>query len=241
MRHLEELINRQIHRWNAMASALAHAVPGEAPKEAPPPPPPMSIAISRQVGAGARSLAINLSERLGYTIFGRDAIDYVARDLHVQRQIIDSLDERTRGEFELMLDSFLSGHEIASEEYAASLARVIRAMALKGGVILLGRGAPLVLRGSPQCLRLLMVAPLEIRIQRVAGYEHCDPSEARRMVLERDRERENCARRLYRCDPLNPLDYDLVINTDRVPVEQATDMVMSILQARGAAATAAVA
>ncbi len=130
MRNLEELISRQINRWNSIQQAL-HYDPGSLPSTpeitvGEPSQVHPAICVSHDLGSGAREILRNLGDRLGYEIYGKAIIDDIALDLGVQRMLVDSFDERAVSGIKVMIDTFLAGREISSDEYLASLPRMFR-------------------------------------------------------------------------------------------------------------------
>lgn len=236
VRNIEEIVNRQIKCWNSLTSVL-HYEPGDTsggqaseviqPAVAHP-----VICISRDVGSGARVIVQNLCERLGYEVFGHALIDEIARDMNVQRQLVDALDETSRNELELIIESYLKGREIDSQEYYCSLVRVIRAIALKGGLILLGRGGAFIL-GDQSALNVLITADVPDRIERLMGYENLDREAAEKKLHESDLRREKFARKLFKKDIHDIKTYDLVINTTRICPAAAAQLILKALEYRG--------
>jgi cytidylate kinase len=233
--HIETLIDRQINRWNNITQLLRYA-PGQSPKasaaEIKPGLRHPVICVSRRIGSGARAIVTLLGQRLGYEIFGSLLIDEIAKDLHVQRKLVDSLDETARGEVETMLESYLHGREISSEEYFRSLIRVVETLTLQGGVILLGRGTSFIV-GHHAALRILITAPIEQRVKRLMEYQKLDEAEAHRRVSESDHQRHGFVQRYWKTDINDPLNYDLVINTERLHPADASALILLALEKRG--------
>lgn len=236
MRNIEEIVQRQVNRWNSITQVL-HYVPGQKPVPTAVPAeagalkhPP--ICISRELGSGAREICRYLCARLGYEIFGSSIIDEIAKDLKVTRQLVSSLDEHGRSELEMMLETYLRGREIESQEYFKSLVRVVKTLGNNGGVVLLGRGSTFILKDLA-ALNVLIVAPLELRIHRMMEYDNLSEKEAHEKVLGYDHQRENFIRNYFGQNIHNPGLFDLVINTGRIPPEEAGELVIQALKTRG--------
>lgn len=236
MRNIEEIVHRQVNRWNSIAQTL-HYVPGQTPNKKASMAATWAavhpvICISRETGSGAREVAKRICERLGYELFGSAIIDEIAKDLNVQRELVDSLDERGRGELQMILETYLRGREIESQEYLGSLIRVIKTMAMKGGVVLLGRGASFILRDQ-SALNVLVVAPFETRVKRLMQYDHVDEETARKKILEADHQRERFVRGVFGQNIHDPSNFDLAINTNRIQPSEAAEIVFTTLEMRG--------
>ncbi len=237
-RNIEELINRQIHRWNSMSGILQRRPDAlvddalerqaaEAERAIHP-----VICISRQMGSGAREIARLLARRLNYELFGREIINQIARDLKVREQLIRSLDEDDRDALEVLVDSFLSGHMIELSDFLNSLVRVVQTLALKGGVVMLGRGAHYILRDS-SALNVRIIAPVCERVDRVRQYLNIDVDRAHKLIEHSDLVRCRFMKKFFHCDLNEPGLFDLVINTSRLPVVASTELILSALRVRG--------
>ena len=233
MRNVEEIIGRQLTRWNSVAQLL-NKVPGQQTQAAPTPGQQHPvICISRDLGCGARIVAKSLAARLGYDIFGSQMIDAIARDLDVQRHMVDGLDESDKTGLRMMLETYMRGREIAPDEYLAALVRVVQTMAMRGGVILLGRGASFVLR-EKSALNVRLTAPMEIRIERLMQYEDMSRQEATAKIQEADRTRERFIKKYFGENVLvRAQAFDLGINLGRIAPADAPELILHALELRG--------
>jgi cytidylate kinase len=191
-----------------------------------------AICLSRQIGAGARQIAERFCEQTGYELVGKTLIDELARDLKVQRWLIDNLDEALRNELDIAIRSRLSGHEIDNADYGAALKRVVRTFGRQGGVVLLGRGAANVLCDR-SALNVLVTAPRDQRIRRVMSYQNINEAGATEIVRQFDRDREQFLRRHFDAAMLDPSLYDLCLDLHRLTVDAAVALILLTLDRRG--------
>lgn len=136
----------------------------------------------------------------------------------------------------------------ASEAYATLLARTIQAVAAGGDAVCVGRAGNEALAGIPGTFHVLVIAGEAERIRRVGRAEQMDAFDARDRVHESDANRRRYVRQFFGADWLDPARYDLVINTDREPIEGAAQAIITAARAAamesesaGAAAAPAVA
>lgn len=240
MRHIEELIGRQVHRWNSIAQALKIGCEQEGESS------PQAVAaaeatgrlhpvicFSRDLGSGARVVSRCICDRLNYHIYGTDTLDAVANDMQVQRELISALDEHGQNQLEMMVMTFMAGREIDRHEYLTSLTRVMKSMAMKGGVVLLGRGAPFIV-GSQAALNVMVTAPLDTRVKRLTQYDpELNETSARKKILEHDQRRNRFIHHCFHIDAHCPECYDLAINTGNIDPENAAEIVFAALEAKG--------
>lgn len=230
MRSTVKIVQEQVLQYEMVRKS------GQAPEESAPQETTVALThpplcISRTLGAGARSAARQVCERLRYQLFGRDLIDEIAKDLKVQRLIIDSLDETSRNNLEVMLATFLQGKQIEDLEYKQALFRVVQSLAAQGGVVFLGRGAGCILRGR-SALNVLITANLETRVRRVMEYDGLNERQARERVRRFDESRERFRQRMFNLTG-HPCEYDLCVNTTRVDPLKASALIFKALEVRG--------
>ena len=99
--------------------------------------------------------------------------------------------------------------------------------ALKGDVIIYGRGGQDLLKDIKSVFRTRIVAPFEDRVERWAEREWIDPELARFLVRKSDQQRAGFIKYYFDRDWEDPLDYDLVINTQRLSEGKAVELICS--------------
>jgi cytidylate kinase len=222
----EKLIQRQIHQWSRYRELLESATePGEVERR------PI-ITISRELGAGGRKLAAALAKRLDLQVHGISLIDQIARDTNLERQIIEHLDEQARSQVDLWVRGVLKQRIFLRDNYHVSLVKAIRALAAMGGVVILGRGANIILEDNAS-LRIRLTASPENRLKNVMMYEGASEEKAQQLIQEADESRREFIKKLFRVDPDDTHLYDLVINTDNLPMRRVVHIVMTALEVRG--------
>ena len=119
------------------------------------------------------------------------------------------------------------GHELEDEKYFDAIRSVIRALAAQGNVVIVGRGANVILRDVSSVLRVGVVARLEDRVRVIIAREHLDEEQALRTIEARDQARGLHFSQAFGLDvPDSPELYHLVINTSDVDLDYAADMII---------------
>ncbi|MBI3974386.1 MAG: cytidylate kinase-like family protein [Chloroflexi bacterium] len=124
----------------------------------------------------------------------------------------------------------------AYEAYAALLARTMRAAATEGDAVIVGRAGNVALAGFPGALHVLVVANAMQRVRHVAGAFGVDAFDALDLSRESDRQRAAHAKQFFGVNWLDPLRYDLVINTDAMRPDAAAEVIAGAARARAAMA-----
>lgn len=119
--------------------------------------------------------------------------------------------------------------ELASG-YADLVRRVILECAQTGNVIIVGRGGQAILRDMSGVLRVKIVGSEEIRARRLMQRLGIDAKEAERQIRRSDRERARYLKHFHGLDWEDPQLYDLVLNTDRLTVDAAVQLIIEAAQ-----------
>ena len=79
-------------------------------------------------------------------------------------------------------------------------------------------------------VRVRMVAPFDVRVNRIALANGLTTGAADPLVAKVDHERKDFIRDQFQKDPRDPMNYDLVINTSALTVEGTAAIVMAALR-----------
>ena len=142
--------------------------------------------------------------------------------------MVRSLDEKTQGSIELIIDDFLGLRRLSEHTYIKSLARVVLAICSKENAVILGRGGNFIVPPN-QVLRVRIIAPFKIRIKNSKAYEYPKLSEMdiRERLLKVHIERKEFIRKYFHKDLSNANYYDLVINTEHLSLDQSAKIIIS--------------
>lgn len=99
----------------------------------------------------------------------------------------------------------------------------IRELAERGNVIIVGRGAQVLLADFPHALHLRIVAGEAYRAAAVARARGIDPKAALRIIRDLDQHRADYVKANYRRGIDDPLLYDLVLRMDRLNLDELVE------------------
>ena len=119
----------------------------------------------------------------------------------------------------------------SEREYLDHTESVIR-RAAEHGVVILGRGASIVLRNHPRALHVRLDAPPEERIRQAMERNGVGDREARRAQKETDSARRHYLQHFYRTDIRDPSLYHLWLDTTAIPLEACADLITRAALAR---------
>jgi cytidylate kinase len=182
------------------------------------------ITITREYGAGGGEVAKRLADTLGWEVLDRELLHQAAEIEHMPDAELERLDEKAVS----MADRFRL--HPPHQKYLHGLTEAARQAAKKGNVVLVGRGARHLLGEMPDTFHLRLVAPREWRAERMARLEGWSVDEARARCLEVDRIRDLFTRYFFGPSATEPAQYDLVVNTARVPLDDVTNVVAAMVR-----------
>jgi cytidylate kinase len=119
------------------------------------------------------------------------------------------------------------------EGYVRMVGLVIRGLAHEGNVLILGRGGQVLLKDHPGALHVQTVASRGERVQVITARYALDARDAQNRLRASDRARFDYLRRYHDANWLDPTLYHLVINTGRVPVSTAVELIIAAQRALG--------
>ncbi len=190
------------------------------------------VTISRGMGTGGDEVGRLLAERLGVEYYGHEVLDAVAKHAKVQGSLMNKLHEQVSKSSDAWLYAMVFGKNVTRTDYQHALVTTVRGMYRTGGVIV-GRGGHLILAGR-DVLRVRIVGSPEACAKRVALEDDIDETLARKMVTESNRKRGKFLWDVFRSRGNDPVNFDLVINTDHLAdYDHAVELIMTALTLRG--------
>lgn len=182
------------------------------------------ITISRQVGSLGDEAAQMLAAELDYHLVTREDIHALAagHDPKFARDVQRLEDEGHPGFWEKLL--------LGMPYYHSLYAAVICELAGRDRVVIMGRGAQVVLKGIPHILRARVVAPAEVRAARIMASLGLERGTAENYLQHEDHERRELVRQVFRQDPRDWGLYHLVLNSGDLDVDGVTSVLRRALK-----------
>ena len=215
---VDKIVEEQIKRWQS-----------ERKKKYKKPIRPV-ITMSRLPGAGSQILAQSLVDDLKIDFFGSEIVERIAKNSKVSERIVQTLDEQDRSIVADWIQLLGKGHMWAYE-YLEHLTKVVNSIGAHGHALIVGRGAGFILP-TEVSLRLLLVAPLQTRIDNVMKAYNVSENEARRRIVRTESDRKAFIRKYFDADMTDPIHYDLVINTQNLHIDVAVKIVEEAFNSR---------
>lgn len=177
----------------------------------------------------------------------QEVIDY-SEENHKIRSFLDRLFDRSRPVVRTRIWKEDSTGTRTTEEIhltedsaVALVKKAVRSAYEAGNLVIVGRGGQMILKDESDVLHVRIEAPLEMRIQRVKNdmkhsrkeyNAHIDiRREAQDLIIEKDNKSRDYIERFYQANWDDPLLYHIVLNTGRLSIDQAAQMIVDLVSA----------
>lgn len=179
------------------------------------------IAISRGSLAGATLLAEAVASKLQVPCISRDHIaSEAAQAAGVSEGTLIRQMERP--------PSFFDPYAREREVYLSHVRAALSQHAVEGSFVYHGHGGHFLLADIPNLLRVRVVAPMKFRVAAVMESQGLDATAAKNQVHRADKHREKWVRFLYGVDWQDPSFYDLIVNLEKLSVEEACEVLTQV-------------
>jgi cytidylate kinase len=188
------------------------------------------VAISREVGARGTTVARLVGAKLDWPVYDRELVELVARDMNVRATYLTEVDEKPSSWLEECCRALGGISRISESAYCHRLVKVLWSLAERGQCVIVGRGAAQVLPASTT-LRVRLIGAVDDRIAFIARQRGLSREIAARQVAAIDRARVAFVRDHFHKDPMDASQYDLVLNSSRIPVQRCAKLIVQTLGA----------
>jgi cytidylate kinase len=113
----------------------------------------------------------------------------------------------------------------AEKAYLVAVRELIEELARDDNVLIVGRGGQALLHGWPNTLHIRIIAPQDVRVERLVGRHGISAEAALAQIRASDRRRKRFVERAYHVDWADPSLYDLVINTASLDVARSAGLI----------------
>lgn len=198
------------------------------------------ITISRQFGAGGKTLGKRIADRLGYTFIDTEIVQKIAEMAKVSPGWVESVEKEAGGRLQRVVSRMVSrplvdrilkderGY-IDEEIYIDYLVVLVAQIGEEGNAVILGRGSQYILNDLPGACHVLLIDTFENRVRfLVKNYDMAEKAAAQ-LVRNEDKRRLNLYRKIGKQDYDKPELYHLVINRARVSMDEAEALILGLV------------
>ena len=127
---------------------------------------------------------------------------------------------------ELAGESSLSSVKVDDKAFIEATTKVVNDLHRAGNVVIIGRGANVILAGTPGVMHVGLVAPLEQRVETMMAREHLEREEAQDYVQELDEAWQIYFRKFFNTSPTEASRYHMILNMEKIQVSTAAEVIV---------------
>jgi cytidylate kinase len=198
------------------------------------------VTVSREFGAGGSELALNLGERLGWPVLDDEVACRCAARLQMDPAAVTRLREHSPTLLARLTAALLvappeapgidSTHLMRIDAIAEAAFEAITEAAKNLPVVFVGFGTHCIFADRKDALHVRLVAPLATRVERLRARFGWDTATATDKARRMDEDRRRYVQRYFHRDVLDPLLYDVQINTGRTTIDEAAALVERLVR-----------
>ena len=193
------------------------------------------ITIGCEYGAKGNAIGRKIAEDLGIKFYDRELVDQIIEEVGIPKDIMNRVEEGgtiagkgaegdVRGSFSKYAD--LTERAIHVQK------QIIRKLAEKEACVIIGRSADYILKDSKdiKLLRAFIYAPDEIRIQNIMKSHSLSESDAKILLLEKDKRYHKRHLALTGSNRADRHNRDILINSAFLGVEGTAEYLEELIQ-----------
>ncbi|MGA2976710.1 MAG: cytidylate kinase family protein [Spirochaetia bacterium] len=180
------------------------------------------ITLSRELGSLGTKIADTLSSRLGYSKLDKESLEVLLKNLGMPETQFERDDEKKPG--------FWEQFTLEKVRYLDFMKAAMYRFAGEKDCVIIGRGAHILFRGVAGTLRLRIIAPPKVRVERLRERLGIDEQHALRMIRQSDYDRAGYHKYFFNAVWDSAADYDLVVNTAGISPAETCDTVLALLR-----------
>ena len=120
-------------------------------------------------------------------------------------------------------------YHLNDNEYSLGIQQTVLQLAELGSIVIVGRGANIILKDDPRVLRIGLIANDVDRVNRIANYEDVSYETAKNLISNRDASRNQFFKKFFDIDdPDNRFNYHAILNTSEMNFDLATDIIIDM-------------
>ena len=203
------------------------------------------ITINRELGSGGRTVGRLLAEKLEVPFYDKAVIKALHEKFHITPEEIEKMKGRKHGwwaevEHILKIGSGVSMEYympqkgdapdmLTTDEMFKTETLILQDLAVEESCVVAGRSGFHVFRMHPNHLSVLIQASMEHRVERVARKQNVTPEEARKIIDQVDKMRENYVKKYTGTSRYDTRNYQLVITADDKTEEEIANLIMQYI------------
>jgi cytidylate kinase len=203
------------------------------------------ITINRELGSGGRTIGEKLAKRLGVPFYDKALIQQLKEKYGLSTEEIERLKGQKHNwwaDFKRSLKlmpsyaapQYMSGKSdmpdfLITDDIFQAETEILKGIADDGSCVIAGRSGFHIFRDHPNHLSILIQASMDYRVNRLMKKQGIDADEARRIIDEVDKGRENYVKKYTGSSRYDTRNYQIVVSVDDHSEDEIVDMILMYL------------
>jgi cytidylate kinase len=180
------------------------------------------ITISRGSYTHGGKVAEKVAQKLDYECISREFLLEISNEFKISEiKLIRAIRDAP---------SFLERYTFGREKYINYIRSAILNHLSKDNIVYHGFAGHFFVKDIPHVLKVRIIADMKYRIECMMNREGGSEKEAEIMVNEVDEERRRWSQKLYGIDTWDSRLYDLVINIEKITIDNAVDIIFNTVK-----------
>ena len=184
------------------------------------------ITLTREYGSGGRYIGKLVAQKLGIKLYDKEFIIEVAEKTGLSEQYIKE-NEQKRNSLDILNNGYYSDLS-NSDELFVKESQLIKEVSDREPCIIVGRCADQILKDNKNVLKVFIYSDMKNKIDRAVKYYGMDKKKAEKEIIRIDKLRENHYKYYTDKKWKDFSNYDICINSDKVGVEKAADLIVEM-------------
>ncbi|MCU0847062.1 MAG: cytidylate kinase-like family protein [Spirochaetes bacterium] len=198
------------------------------------------ITISREYGCGGYELALKLIEILNtehkhdplWAAYDRQLLERVMEDMGLSSSLTETLTNKARADLTNLIQTSFSTFPPQVVVYR-KLVETIRILAYNGNVVIVGRAGNVITKDMENGFNVRLVAAMDWKVERIRAKLDLTRQEAEKIIIEKEKTREEFMEKYVRFRLSDPHNYDIFINNTNFTMEQAARLIIEGMKIKG--------
>lgn len=186
------------------------------------------ITISREYGSGGRYIGKLVADRLGIKLYDKEFVEKLAEDTGLSAEYIEN-NEQKRKPLEILNNGYYSGLN-NSDELFIKESELIKEVTANESCVIIGRCADFILKDRENVVKVFVSSDMEDKIKRATEYYGLDKKNAEKEINRINKLRATHYKYYTERDWRDSTNYDLCINSDKIGVENAANLIYEIVE-----------
>lgn len=201
------------------------------------------ITIGRQCGSLGRQIGQQLAEKMGVSFYDKELLSLAAKNSGLCEELFETHDEKPTSSFlySLVMDTYSLGYTTSAYmdmpiNHKIFLAQfdTIKKLADEESCVIVGRCADYALADYPNTVSVFITGDDDVRIENLKELYKVDASKAKDIMVKTDKKRASYYNYYSSKKWGDARSYDLCINSSKVGLDGAVDMILAFAKAKQA-------